>query len=259
MHDRLWITKATPGAGAGERLRGVTWLPIISATFAAAVLLSVVPMMLRVAAMPEWNGYAGTDYEIYMNATRRWIDTGLFYEPHQVTGPYDITLGDVLYPPVALWLFVPFTVIPGFVWWAIPIGVTAFVIWKLAPGPIAWPVMAFLVVWEPTMIHLVSGNPQLWVMMFVALGTLYRWPAVFALVKASLFPFALFGIWDRRWWYGLAVFCALSLPLLPMWFDWLAVVTNSRNDANLLYSWQAAPMLMLPLVAWAFRQGGWRA
>ena len=37
---------------------------------------------------------------------------------------------------VALWLFVPFTVLPAVLWWAIPIAVTAWAIWRLRPAPV---------------------------------------------------------------------------------------------------------------------------
>ena len=59
-----------------------------------------------------------------MDITRNWVDTGEFYLPHQLAGPYQVqTLVDVLYPPIALYLFVPFLVLPAVLWWAIPMSV----------------------------------------------------------------------------------------------------------------------------------------
>lgn len=220
------------------------------------ILLSAVPTLLQAWAMPDWNGYGAGDYELYMTASARWLETGVFYEPHQLAGPYAIGLGDILYPPVSLWLFVPFTFLPGFLWWAIPLGVTAWVLWSLRPSPVAWPLMALCVTWEPGYIHVVAGNPVMWSLMAVALATRYPVAAPFALLKASLFPFALFRIDRRAWWVGLAVWCALSLPFLPMWFDWLRVVTNGRAPGGLLYSLQEAPLLALPIIAWLYRPGG---
>src|SRR5450759_88660 len=49
----------------------------------------------------------GVDYRLYMDAARRWLDGGGFYLPFQVAGPYPVLLGDVMYPPNALFLFVP--------------------------------------------------------------------------------------------------------------------------------------------------------
>ena len=86
----------------------------------------------------------------------------------------------------------------------------------------------------------------------VALGTIYRWPSVFALIKPSLFPFALFGANRRSWWLALAAFAALSLPFGSMWADWVASVVNSRGG-GILYSALEIPMLLLPLVAWLGR------
>lgn len=227
-----------------------------SALLSVGILLSAVPTLLQVAAIPNWNGYGGLDYTLYMDAATRWLETGVFYHPYQLAGPYPVTHGDVLYPPVALWLFVPFTFLPAVLWWAIPLGVTAWMVYRLRPGPLAWPLMACVFAWQPVQIHVISGNPGLWAMMAVALATRYPWAAPFALIKASLFPFALFRIDRRAWWYGLAVWCALSLVFLPMWFDWLTVVLNSRSGGGLFYSWQEAPMMLLPIVAWLCRPGG---
>ena len=63
----------------------------------------------------------GVDFLLYRDAAARWLAGGPYFEPYQLAGPYPITAGDVLYPPVALWLFVPFTVLPAVLWWAIPI------------------------------------------------------------------------------------------------------------------------------------------
>jgi hypothetical protein len=227
----------------------------VCASLAVLVLAYQVPSIIAVSQMPNWNGYGANDYVLYMGATREWLATGTFYPQAQLDGPYIVRHGAILYPPVALWLFVPFTFLPGFLWWAIPIGVTAWVVWSHRPGPLAWPLMA-LALWGPVQIHFISGNPGLWSMMFVALAT--RWPVFgpFAFLKASLGVFGLWGIRHRAWWAGLAVFCVLSLALLPMWFDWLRVLLNQRGTGGVFYSWQEAPMMLLPIIAWLGRPGG---
>lgn len=230
-------------------------LGVVSAALAIAILAAQVPTLLQVAALPNLNGYAGIDHALYMDATRRWLETGVFYEPYQLAGPYPIGPGNILYPPVALWLFVPFTTLPAVLWWAIPLGLTAWVILRLRPGPLAWPLMAAFVAWEPGQIHVMSGNPVMWSMAAIALGSLYPWAAPFALLKSSLFPFAFFRVDRRSWWVGFVAFSALSLPFLPMWFDWLRAVANSTGG-GLGYSWQEAPLLLLPIIAWAARPGG---
>ena len=50
----------------------------------------------------------GVDFTLYRDVTIRWLGGGPYFEPYQLAGPYQISAGDVLYPPVALWLFVPF-------------------------------------------------------------------------------------------------------------------------------------------------------
>lgn len=227
----------------------------LSALVSVTILLAQVPNLATVAGIPNLNGYAGLDYQLYMNATRDWLSVGTFYRLEQMAGPYAVVHGAVLYPPVSLWLFVPFTVLPAVLWWAVPLGVTAAVIISHRPGPLVWPLMA-LCLWEPVQIHVISGNPGLWSMMFVALAT--RWPVFgpFAFLKASLGPFGLWGIRNRAWWVGLAVFCALSLAVLPMWFDWLRVLLNSQGTGGFLYSWQEIPMMLLPILAWFGRPGG---
>ena len=95
----------------------------------------------------------GVDFQLYRDVTNRWLAGGPFFEPYQVAGPYDIRAGDVLYPPVALWLFVPFAAGAGAIaalaavvsaaWWALPLGATAASVWRLRPKPAFWPWIAF--------------------------------------------------------------------------------------------------------------------
>lgn len=231
------------------------YVPALFAFVAVTMILAQLPVLLQVAGTPNYNGYGGIDFDLYRNVTQRWLAGGHFYEPYQLSGPYQIGYGDILYPPVALWLFVPFTFLPSFLWWALPIGVTALVMLRHRPRFVVWPLLAACISWQPVQIHIISGNPVIWSMAAVALGTVYTWPAPFALIKPSLGPFALIGIWRKAWWVGLLVLTAMSLPLLPMWFDWLTAVLNSRGG-GLFYSWQEAPLLAMPIIAWVARPGG---
>jgi hypothetical protein len=198
-------------------------------------------------------GYVGIDYQMYMDATESWLATGVFYRPEQIAGSYPISHGVILYPPVGLWLFVPFTTLPAVLWWAIPLAATALVVWRLRPTFVVWPILALCLVWPPTLVKILTGNPVIWAIAAVAVGVMTAGPAVFALIKPSLFPFALWGIQDRRWWACLLVLALLSLPFTAMWADWFLVITNSQG--SVWYSWQEAPMLALPLVAWLGRSG----
>jgi hypothetical protein len=193
------------------------------------------------------------DFDLYRGATSRWLGGGPFYEPWQLAAPYDVRQGAILYPPVALWLFAPFTVLPAVLWWAIPLGGTTWALWRLRPGPLAWPLLSVCVAWPPTIALVVHGNPGMWVMAAVALATLYRWPAVFVLVKPSLAPLAFIGVRDRRWWMALVVFAVLAAVFGGMWTDWIRAVVNSRG-AGVLYSWMEVPMVFVGVIAWAARR-----
>jgi hypothetical protein len=199
----------------------------------------------------------GVDFVLYRDVTLRWLAGGPYFEPYQLAGPYDITAGDVLYPPVALWLFVPFAVLPlpvsAVLWWTIPMAATAWAIVRDQPRPEAWPIVALCVAWPTTLLKTWTGNPVIWCVGALALGTLYLWPSVFVLLKPSLAPFALFGANRRSWWIALAVFVALCLPFGSLWADWVASVVNSRGG-GILYSTLEIPMLLIPLVAWLGRR-----
>jgi hypothetical protein len=204
--------------------------------------------LVQAAMRPAFAAYVGIDINVYLEAARRWLATGQFYEPYQLAGPYQLAIGDVLYPPVALVLFVPFVVLPGFLWWALPLGITAWAVWKLRPDHTLWPFMALCVAWPPTVVRLVTGNPVMWVIAAVALGCLYRWPAALALFKPSLFPFALIGIRSKGWWITLGVGMLVSAAFAGLWFDWLTALENVRG-AGIGYSLQEVPMVLLPIIA----------
>lgn len=90
--------------------------------FAALGLLALpVFDLVQAASLPAFGSVVGIDVDLYIDAARRWLATGQFYEAYQLNGSYQITLGDVLYPPVALVLFVPFVVLPGVLWWVVPL------------------------------------------------------------------------------------------------------------------------------------------
>ena len=168
-----------------------------------SVVILLVPIRDLLSTGPNLGGYAGVDYRLYMDATTRWLNGGQFYEAYQAA-PYVISAGDILYPPVALWLFVPFTMLPAVLWWAVPIGATIWALWRLRPGPISWPFLALCVAWPPTVVKIATGNPVIWSVAALAFGVIYFWPSVLVLIKPSLFPFALFGSNRRRWWLALS-------------------------------------------------------
>jgi hypothetical protein len=204
----------------------------------------------------------GVDYRLYRDATHLWLDGGPFYPFRQLAGPYEITPGDVLYPPVAIWLFAPFAIPNGpeasllaaAAWWLIPLAGTAWAVWRLRPGPWAWPLLALCATNPTTLLKAWTGNPVIWSMAALALAVALPWrtTAPLVLLKPSLAPFALFGIGRRSWWVGALALVLLSLPFGALWREWLTTLVNSRGG-GLLYSSLEAPFLLLPLVAWLGR------
>jgi len=218
----------------------------------ASAAMFLLPVLFVLAIPDPLEQDPGIDFTLYRDAAARWLAGGPFYDPRQLAGPYEVAHGDILYPPVGLWLFVPFTVLPAILWWAIP---TALVVWpilRVQPRPAVWPLMALCLAWPTTPLKIWTGNPVIWCMAAMSVAIVYRWAAPFVLLKPSLFPFAAFGFRDRAWWLGLALFLAACLPFGMLWADWVVSVLNSR-DSGPLYSVLEAPMLLLPLVAWVGR------
>jgi hypothetical protein len=194
---------------------------------------------------------AGLDYRNYAAATLDWLDGGTWYLDRQLHGPYVVIPGDVLYPPVWLVLFVPAALAPWPLWWAFPAAMVAWTLWKLRPSPLGLATIAAFVAWPPTAVHLLTGNPGIWLVGSLALAMLYHWPAVVLLTKITVAPLGLWGIRDRRWWVALGVLGLACLLFLPMWPTYVQVLLDAQHPAGALYSAQDLPMLLIPLVAWA--------
>ena len=230
------------------------------AGWARAVAFGLAVALLAVAAVVGWLAFAqaarlgrvGADLTLYLDATRAWIGGASFYPADQLAGPYAITDGDILYPPSTIPLFAAFLVLPAVLFWLVPLAVTGWVVLRHRPAPWTWPLMALCLAYIPTTVKIVHGNPFMWTTAGVALGTLYGWPAVFALLKPSLAPFALLGIRRRSWWIAAAGFALLALAFAPMWPDYLRTLLDSRGG-GLFYSLSDVPLMLLPIIAWLGR------
>jgi hypothetical protein len=202
-------------------------------------------------------GAVGVDLHSYEEAARAWLNGDTFYHARQLAGPYvlvgaDSPFGaDILYPPVTLLLLVPFTILPEFLWWAIPAAAISWSIWHLRPAMWSWPAIALLIALPLNVDVWVRGNPVIWVAAALAVGCVITGPAVLVLLKPSLFPFALMGANRRRWWIALGLFTIASLPFGTLWADWVRAILNSNG--SLTYSIRDALLLAIPLVAWAAR------
>lgn len=205
-------------------------------------------------------GMFGYDFTLYMDATRRWLSGGAFYPPEQVAGQFSDYWGQILYPPHALALFVPFTVLPSLLWFAIPPVVTLWVLWVHRPKPWAVGVILLLLTAFPlSLLPYIAGTPTTWIVMFAALSTIWPWTSALVWFKPSVFPFALAGIRDKRWWIVSGLFAVSTLAMLPLVGDWIATVTKVRGteSGGLLYSLENVPLLLIPWIAtWGSRSRG---
>jgi hypothetical protein len=228
----------------------VAWL------VAAAIHFAVLVAQLQDAA-----NEIGIDRRLYLDATRRWIDTGRFYEWWQLSGPYAIDPkigGAVLYPPVCLILFVPFLVLPAVLWWLIPLGVTGWSLAGMRPARWTWPILAMLLWWPSTEEHLLWGNPAMFAVAALSIALRgHIWAAPAILLKPTLAPFALIGINRRAWWLGLAVLGLVSIPFGALWIDWVRATLNITNQ-GLTYNLPQVPLMLIPVVAWLGSANGER-
>ena len=191
----------------------------------------------------------GVDLAYYQAIAQRWIDTGEFYTDRQLSGAYEVqTLVDNLYPPQALFLFLPFLVLPDALWWILPLGFIGYVVWWCRPAVWALPVLALIVLFPKTPNQILYGNTDMWIAAFIAGGVRWGWPAVLVSIKPSLSIFGILGIRSRRWWLAAVALGLASLIFLPLWLQYPTVMLNS--SAGWYYSFGNLPFFVLPVVAW---------
>ena len=112
------------GTGSDRRVRRsaersylrFTWiaLTLVLLAFAAFEAAIVMP-----PAIAHPGVTLGMDFTIYMDRARSWLTGDGFYLPWQLTGPYVVgAVGapPALYPPVLMYMLVPFTVLPAVMW-----------------------------------------------------------------------------------------------------------------------------------------------
>lgn len=224
--------------------------------FVAGSMAAVLALFDVLGVIPKGLGYVADDFEGYLAAAQRFVDTGSPYAAVQLEGPYPPwelpTTALYLHPPTSLVLVVPFLVLPAIVWWAVPIGVIGWFLARCRPAPWGWAVIAMLVAWPRTLGAVMLGNSDLWVTAGIAAGFVYGWPAVLVFLKPTLAPFALVGVRHRSFWVGMAVFAVVSLAFWPLWWEWLTAVRNGQG-LGLAYSLPNLAMPLIPVVAWVTR------
>jgi hypothetical protein len=180
---------------------------------------------------------------------QRWIDTGVYYTSRELAGPFVVeTQVDNIYPPVALFLFVPFLVLPAILWWAIPVALIAYGVWWCRPATWAWPILAALILYPKTPAVFLYGNSDIWAVAFAAVGLRWAWPSVLVAFKPSVGFLAAPGIGTRRWWIAAGIVALVNAPLVGLWLDYPTVLLHS--DANLGRSLSDTPLFLVPFVAW---------
>jgi hypothetical protein len=194
----------------------------------------------------------GVDHRFFVAQVERWLSGGGFYLPHQLAGPYEFeTARDNLYPPLALWLFLPFVRLPAILWWAIPVALIGYSLWRLRPAMWTWPYLAFVLWYPRSQAAFLFGSTSIWVAALVCLAAVHPWAAPLTLFKPSFGPFALFRIRERAWVAGGVAVIAASLAVLPLWPDYVRVTLN--GNTSILYSLIDYPIVATGIVLWLGR------
>lgn len=236
-----------------RRLRGVE--QIAGPALAGVLALYAVMLFVSVYQGALTRGDVAGDFDVYVRIGRLWLDTGQAYYPYQLTGTYTAPSLADLYPPLALYLFVPLAAVPPAawwlesLWWAIPLGVTAWVMFFMRPARWSWP---FLVLMTGAnlafVVGFVWGNTNIWSMAAVALAFRFA-PASWVLAfKPSVWPLSLLFARRRSWWLAGGVVILLAMPAAGLWLDWLRALQHYRGP-TLTYNLSALPMVLSPVLA----------
>lgn len=228
---------------------------ILAYTATGMLLLWAAVQTVAIYRGADLRGEVGWDANLYATIGTHFLTTGQPYFPVQ-SGPYEAAGIVNLYPPTALYLFVPGSLLPRVLWWIVPLALIAWSLYRLRPAWWTWPLMSLACVvplYGPAVpVALVYGNSLLWTLAALFAAAAFRpglaWTVLFKPVDFLLaVPFAL------RSWRGLIVAVVLSAVLLPYWFDWLTALGNLNNGATPFYSLASWPALAMPFIAWVGR------
>ncbi len=231
---------------------------IVVTALAGLVIVEAIWLIVAVIGPdPSWS--LGMDFRYYRDLGVRWLADGSFYLPRQLEGPYVVGLleqapvVDTQYPPHALLLFVPFAFLPAGLWWAIPIGVVAFALWRCRPAPWAMVLMLALLAWPRAIGAYLFGNTDIWMAAGVAAGLMWGWPVLILTMKPTLGMFALLGVRRGSWWLAAGLGMAFVVVSWPLWLDYVTSLRNARG-VDLGYSLGSLPLMTIPIVAWIARR-----
>lgn len=194
----------------------------------------------------------GYDPRLFAQFGARFVATGEAYYPVQFGEPYRAEGTVNVYPPLAMYLFVPFAYLPLVLWWAIPLGVFGWHLWSCRPRLWTWPVMALILGLVPTASALVYGSSTMWSVALICIGL--RHPAAMALLAFKPIDAAVAILVARRraFWIGLALVAVAALPFGGLWIEWWSAITNIEGGTP-LRNVTGVPMLLVPLVVWVGR------
>ena len=237
------------------RAGAIDWNRSLGIVAIAAFVVAIVRAVGYYFAIPHPDQSIGIDYQLYLGAAHQWQTTGDLYQPFQLAGPYHVIgNGEILYPPIVLILLVPFLVLPGILWWILPLGLTTWALARLRPASWSLALIGALSVTHAVQAPFFWGTPVIWLVPAVAWGFLLGWPAAAVLVKPTLAPFVLTGLTrPTALLIGCIGFAVLGLPFGSLWLDWLTAIRNS--DLDVTYSYTQNLLLVLPVIAWLGRDG----
>jgi hypothetical protein len=240
----LSITLARPGS--------LDWRRILILSLTGVILVIAAYELVETASRAIRQGTLGVDIGYwYPHYAQRWLDTGVLYLPHQLAGPYHVSGQDFLFPPIALYVFTPFLVLPIAIWWIVPAVALVACFRRFRPAMWTFPILALIAAWPRTIGQIVVGGSDLWVAAAVALGLLFAWPFVLIVIKPSFLPLALLGARRRSWWIAAAIVVLVSLPFGTLWLDYVTAIRNS--GLPLYYSLLQLPVVLAPIVMWIGR------
>ena len=222
--------------------------------------VTIVSWGFAVVSIPDWFARSfATDFDIYMRAAERWSSGEGWYQLRQLNGPYPIEVGDVLYPPLLVYLLIPFRLLGPWLWWMIPAGALAWAVWRHRPAAWAWAVIAFCLAWPYSPAKYVFGNPVIWAAAAAGIGTIWPWPSALVLIKPTVLPFAFFGIRQRHWWVAVSALAIISLPFLADTLRYPQVLLNAELNpidgrGGPFYSLTEFPLMAIGIVAWLGRR-----
>lgn len=195
----------------------------------------------------------GADAWFYRNLGDTWLETGQWYLPRQFEPHTFEAMADNVYPPSALPLFVAFALTPWPLWWVVPIAVLVYCLYRWRPSPVAWIVILLLLIWPRSIGGYLYGNTSMWTAAIFAAGLTWGYPVALLIIKPSVMFWGVLAIRDKRAWIGAVVVAVLSLPMLPLWLDYITIMRNT-TDTHPIVLLGDIPMMLVPVVAWLGRR-----